>query len=124
MFSRAVLAVEYASTLYHLRKYKKSLKPLYISIGINIAAMLMYLGITFYFQNDKRSQIYMAWYFISSAEAILTLILSNVWAVLSFANSHIMKRLTLITAMILGGGLVSIAQGAVTMVKTPQAWGT
>lgn len=123
MFSRAVLAVEYASTLWHVRKYKKCRIPLYVSIGINIVTMLIYLGITFRFEDNKSSRVFMTWYFISAAEAIFTLITSSVWPVLSFTESHLMKRLTLITAMILGDGLVNIAKEVVTMVKAPQAWG-
>ncbi|OAQ68898.1 low temperature requirement A [Pochonia chlamydosporia 170] len=122
MFSRAVLAVEYASTLWHVRKYKKCRIPLYVSIGVNIVTMLIYLGITFRFEDNKSSRVFMTWYFISAAEAIFTLITSSVWPVLSFTESHLMKRLTLITAMILGDGLVNIAKEVVTMVKAPQAW--
>jgi hypothetical protein len=85
--------------------------------------MLIYLGITFRFKDGERSRVYMTWYFISGAEGVATLAMSYFWPVLSFTKTHLMKRLTLITVMILGDGLVNIAKEVVTMVKTPQAWG-
>lgn len=123
MFSRAILAVEYISTLWHVRKYKKCRIPLYVSIAVNVISMLIYLGISFRFQDGKRSRVYMTWYFISGAEGVITLVISNVWPLLSFTKTHLMKRLTLITIMILGDGLVNIAKEVVTMVKSPEAWG-
>jgi low temperature requirement protein LtrA len=85
--------------------------------------MLIYLGITFRFNDGKPSRVFMTWYIISAAEAIATLVMSYVWPVMSFSRTHLIKRLTLITVMILGDGLVNIAKEVVTMVKTPQAWG-
>jgi low temperature requirement protein LtrA len=123
MFARAILAVEYASTLWHVRSYGKCRVPLLASIGINVASMLIYLGITFRFNDGKPSRVFMTWYIISAAEAIATLVMSYVWPVMSFSRTHLIKRLTLITVMILGDGLVNIAKEVVTMVKTPQAWG-
>ncbi|TWU72745.1 hypothetical protein ED733_001886 [Metarhizium rileyi] len=122
MFSRAVLAVEYASTLWHVRQYKKSRVPLYINICVNIVALLIYLGVTFRFLDNKRTRVYMTWYFISGAEAIITLVISYLWTVMSFTETHLIKRLTLITVMILGDGLVNIAKEVVTIVQTPKAW--
>ena len=123
MFSRAIIACEYGSALWHVRKYKKCRLPLYVMISINVVAMLVYLGVTFRFTDSRNSRVYMTWYFISGAEAILTLGLSNVWEILSFKDSHMMKRLSLLTVMILGDGLVNIAKEVVTIVKNPDVWG-
>lgn len=121
MFSRACLAVEYGSILWHVRKYKKTGLPLGLQIVVNASAALVYLGITFRFQNGH-SRVYMTWYFIAGAEAIITILISNIWPVLSFTKTHLMKRMGLLTIMILGDGMTDIAQDVAKIVKTPEAW--
>ncbi|KAG6003171.1 hypothetical protein E4U21_002285 [Claviceps maximensis] len=122
MFSRAILVIEYATALWHVRRYKKARMPLYVSITINTIAMLIYLGITFRFQEDKNSRVYMTWYFISGAECIATLIIAYVWPVMDLSRTHLIKRLSLLTVMMLGDGLVNIAKDVVTIVQTADAW--
>lgn len=115
--------MEYVSTLWHARKYKKSRLPLYLQIAINLVAALIYLGITFRFTKDKNSRVFMTWYFISAAEGILTLLISYFWSILNFTKTHLMKRLSLLTVMLIGDGLVNIAKEVITIVKQPDAWG-
>ncbi|KAK2589928.1 hypothetical protein QQS21_012391 [Conoideocrella luteorostrata] len=122
MFSRAILAVEYGSTLWHLRRYKKCLLPLWISIATNVITMLIYLGITFRFSDSKNSKVHITWYILSGAEGVVTLVISYVWPVMGFSKTHLIKRLTLLTVMMLGDGLINIAKEVVTIVKTPDAW--
>ncbi|CCE34553.1 uncharacterized protein CPUR_08486 [Claviceps purpurea 20.1] len=122
MFSRAILVVEYATTLWHVRRYEKSRIPLYVSIAVNAIAMFIYLGVTFSFQQDKNSRVYITWYCISGAEGIATLIISYVWPVMDFSGTHFIKRLTLLTVMMLGDGLINIAKEVVTIVQAPDAW--
>ncbi|KAG6087113.1 hypothetical protein E4U15_008319 [Claviceps sp. LM218 group G6] len=124
MFSRAILVVEYATTLWHVRRYEKSRIPLYVSIAVNAISMFIYLGVTFCFQQDKNSRVYITWYCISGAEGIATLVISYVWPVMDFSGTHFIKRLTLLTVMMLGDGLINIAKEVVTIVQAPDAWGT
>lgn len=123
MFSRAILAVEYANTLWHVRRYNRCRTPLYISIAINILAVVIYLAVTFRFKQVENSRVYITWYFTSGAEVVATLIISYVWPVMDFSRTHLIKRLTLLTVMMLGDGLINIAKEVVTIVKTPDAWG-
>ncbi|KAK5987937.1 hypothetical protein PT974_12073 [Cladobotryum mycophilum] len=119
--SRAVLAIEYGSILWHCRKYKKARVPLWISVAINVAASAIYLGITFRFHHT-RSRVFMTWYFISGAEAVLTLLISNFYDILSFTKTHLMKRMSLLTVLILGDGTISIAENIVEIVEKPGHW--
>lgn len=121
MVSRLCLTVEYASILWHVRKFKNSHTPLYIQIAMTFSAAMVYLGITFRFR-DENSHVFLAWYLVSIAEVLLTIIISNFWAVLSFTKTHLMKRMSLLTIIILGDGIVLMAQNVVTIVKTPDAW--
>ncbi|KAG5969880.1 hypothetical protein E4U55_001933, partial [Claviceps digitariae] len=115
---------EYAAALWHVRRYPKARIPLYVSIAINTMAMFIYLGITFRFRKDQNSRVYMTWYFISGAECIATLIIAYVWPVMDFSKTHFIKRLSLLTVMMLGDGLVNIAKDVVTIVQRPDAWDT
>ncbi|KJK73990.1 hypothetical protein H634G_10721 [Metarhizium anisopliae BRIP 53293] len=121
-FSRACLAVEYASTLWHVRRYKKAHLPLYLQIALHAAASAVYLGVTFRFTSEKQSRVYMTWYFIAGGEAILSLLLSNLSPVASLTKTHLMKRMTLLTVMIMGEGIQQLAKEVVTIVKNPTAW--
>lgn len=121
--SRACLAVEYGSTLWHVRKYKKAHMHLYLQIAIHAAAAAVYLGIAFRFRTGKESRVFMTWYFIAGAEAIATVLISNLSPAASLTPTHIIKRMSLLTVMFLGEGIQQLAKEVVTIVKNPGAWG-
>ncbi|ATY63313.1 Low temperature requirement A [Cordyceps militaris] len=119
--SRICLAIEYAHTLAQIYKYKRARRPLYLQIAINVTSAAVYMGITFRFKG-KQSRVYITWYIFTAAEAILSLVISNYWKTLSFTRTHLMKRLSLITVMILGESIQTVSQNIATIVKTPEAW--
>ncbi|PQK17329.1 hypothetical protein BB8028_0007g05240 [Beauveria bassiana] len=119
--SRICLAIEYAHTLIQIYKYKRARRPLYLQIAINVISAAVYLGITFRF-DGKQSRVYITWYIFTAGEAVVSLVLSNYWKTLSFTRTHLMKRLSLITVMILGESIQSVAQNIATIVNTPTAW--
>ncbi|OAA60842.1 Low temperature requirement A [Cordyceps fumosorosea ARSEF 2679] len=119
--SRICLAIEYAHTLAQIFKYKRARRPFYIQIAINVISAAVYLGVTFCFE-EKQSRVFITWYVFTAAEAILSLVVSNYWRTLSFTRTHLMKRLSLITVMILGESIQTVAQNIATIVKTPSAW--
>jgi low temperature requirement protein LtrA len=121
--SRACLVVEYASTLWQVRRYKQAHKPLYLQIAIHAAASAVYLGITFRFAGGKDSRAFMTWYFIAGAEAIASVAISNLSPAASLTPTHMMRRMSLLTVMFLGEGIQQLAKEVVTIVKTPGAWG-
>ncbi|KAM4066432.1 Low temperature requirement A [Hirsutella rhossiliensis] len=121
-FSRACLAIEYGATLWHVRRFEKARIPLYIQIAVHTVAAIIYFGITFGFKEDRNSRIFISWYFVSGAEAIITIAISNFYAILNFTKTHIMKRLTLLTVIIIGDGIIQVAREVVTIVKHPDAW--
>lgn len=65
----------------------------------------------------------MAWYFVAGFEALASLLLSNVSPTFGLTETHLMKRLTLMTVMILGASICEVAKSVVTIVKNPDAWG-
>ncbi|KAM5348005.1 hypothetical protein ACJ41O_007829 [Fusarium nematophilum] len=121
MISRLCLAVEYSSILWHIRKYKKQRMPMLLQIGLNFIAAMIYLGITFRFQHGN-SSVFIAWYVIAGAEVFLTFAVAYFYPVLSFTGTHLMKRLSLLTVIVLGDGIIIIATSVVTIVKSTDAW--
>lgn len=66
----------------------------------------------------------MTWYFVSGAEAVLSLVLSLHSPVVALSPTHLMKRMALLTVMILGEGIESMAKKVIVIVNNPNAWGT
>ncbi|KJZ74313.1 hypothetical protein HIM_06319 [Hirsutella minnesotensis 3608] len=120
--SRVVMAIEYGTTLWHTRAYKKARRPLCLQIAIHIVAAIIYLAVAFAFESGQHNRLYVAWYFVSGAEALSTILLSNISPVLSITETHIMKRMTLLTVLFLGDSIVQIAKTVVTIVKNPDSW--
>ncbi|KAF4478513.1 bacterial low temperature requirement a [Fusarium agapanthi] len=121
MVSRLCLAVEYGSILWHVRKYKKQVLPMMLQIGLNFALAMIYLGITFRF-TDHNSNVFMSWYVLAGVEVILTFAIAYIFPVLSFQGTHLMKRIGLLTVIIVGDGIITISKSVVTIVESPDAW--
>ncbi|CAH0053742.1 unnamed protein product [Clonostachys solani] len=120
--SRFSLAAEYFCTLWSLRRFKIVRIPLLIQGSLHVASAAILLGIAFIFQEDEHSYAFMAWYFVAGFEALASLLLSNVSPTFGLAETHLMKRLTLMTVMILGASICEVAKSVVTIVKNPDAW--
>ncbi|RKL05111.1 hypothetical protein BFJ71_g3350 [Fusarium oxysporum] len=121
MVSRLCLAVEYGSILWHVRKYKKQVLPMMLQIGLNFALAMIYLGVTFRF-TDHNSNVFMTWYVLAGVELILTFAIAYIYPVLSFQGTHLMKRIGLLTVIIVGDGIITISKSVVTIVESPDAW--
>ncbi|KAG6005990.1 hypothetical protein E4U21_007483 [Claviceps maximensis] len=76
-----------------------------LQIGIHVIAASVFLGISFLFHGKEQSRVYMTWYFISGGEAIAIILISNFSKATSPTETHIMKRMTLLTLLILGEGV-------------------
>ncbi|OBS22031.1 hypothetical protein FPOA_08368 [Fusarium poae] len=121
MVSRLALAIEYASILWHIRKFKKQALPMLLQIGLNFVLAMIYLGTTFRFTNHN-SNVYITWYVLAAVELVLTFILAYIFPVLSFQGTHLMKRMGLLTVIIVGDGIITICKSVVTIVENPDSW--
>ncbi|KAM3556132.1 hypothetical protein MY1884_005232 [Beauveria asiatica] len=120
--SRFNLMGQYAWMAIHVRRYRPTRLPLLAQMAIYAAAGAVYLGITFRFDEGHRSRAFVTWYCVSAAEGVASLLLSNYSPVLSLGKTHLMKRLTLLTVMILGEGTESLAKKVLVIVKHKHAW--
>ncbi|KAF1738861.1 hypothetical protein CRV24_000790 [Beauveria bassiana] len=120
--SRFNLMGQYAWMAIHVRRYRPTRLPLLAQMAIYAAAGAVYLGLTFRFDEGRRSRAFVTWYCVSAAEGVVSLLLSNYSPVLSVGKTHLMKRLTLLTVMILGEGTESLAKKVLVIVKHKHAW--
>ncbi|KAI1818370.1 bacterial low temperature requirement A protein-domain-containing protein [Poronia punctata] len=117
MVSRLVLAVRYLSIAWHIRHFKQGKKPLFFLVAMNFLAALIYMGVSFRFQDGKNSRAYGTWYAISAIESLLQVGLSLYFKVLSFDGTHLTERMTVATLFMLGEGVNVLGENVVTIVQ-------
>jgi hypothetical protein len=121
MVSRLCLAAEYTSIVWHVRKFTKSRLAFLAQILVHLAAAMIYLGISFRFEY-RHSQVFIVWYIVCAMETVLSFGLGLCFNVLGLEKTHLMNRMSLLTIMILGDGIVVLAEKVVTIVKSADAW--
>ncbi|GJJ74550.1 hypothetical protein EMPS_06908 [Entomortierella parvispora] len=110
---KGVLVIEYGNVLFWARRNrsKKSLTPLWLQIGSNLLAMLIW-GLSILVHNvDWR---YVMWYSTIVIEVAVLISFGRRTSV-TFAGSHLPERFALFTIIVLGEniiGLVGLSSGA------------
>ncbi|KAF2003054.1 hypothetical protein P154DRAFT_487403 [Amniculicola lignicola CBS 123094] len=132
MVSRLTLAAQYGVTLFYTRKYKKTMFPLGLVIAFTLLAAILYGSLIAVFPTLKldpeypaeygvvlpeKTNIYIAWYVIGISETILTVLVSCFMRVISFKGTHMVQRMSLLTLIILGEGIIVICKGISLIVK-------
>ncbi|CAI6334022.1 unnamed protein product [Periconia digitata] len=130
--SRLTLTVQYSVTLMYTKKYKKTVLPLSLVIVFTALAAVLYGGLYTAFPQMKfdetgeailqKSNVYIAWYVIAILETLLTVAVSCVWRVISFKGTHLVQRMSLLTLIILGEGIIVICKAISEIVKNDFLW--
>ncbi|RAH63755.1 uncharacterized protein BO66DRAFT_433188 [Aspergillus aculeatinus CBS 121060] len=110
MVSRLVLACQYGTTLYFTWHYRKTRAPLLITLVSLLAAAAVYFGISFVFQLRIRWDAYIAWYCVSVTEVGINVVVAAVWPALSLEKTHLVERMTCLTLIILGEGIILLTK--------------
>ncbi|KAB8296737.1 hypothetical protein EYC80_002157 [Monilinia laxa] len=112
MASRLVLSLQYSAILYHVWYYKNSKRPLFLVIMANVVAALIYLTTFFGFtkETSKTGKVFIVWYITAIIETAVNILISSKWKVLSFRGSHLVQRMTLLTLIILGEGIIGLSK--------------
>lgn len=120
--SRFVLALQYLVVLFHVRSYKKSKTPMGLIALIYIVSGVVY-GLTYLgFSKDKpHGYAYISWYVIAGFETILNVIVTSKYKVVSFKGTHLVQRMTLLTLIILGEGIIVVCKSITSIVKNEDA---
>lgn len=100
MSSRAVLFLQYLSTLYFSWKYRTTRLPLMAVLASLGVAVILYLGLSFAFSTASSEYGYVAWYVIAVFEVGANIAIAGRWHVLSFKGTHLTERMTCLTLII------------------------
>lgn len=121
MTSRFILAIQYATVIWHVRKYPRTKRPLALMAMIHFVAAVVYLGIAFSF-TEHDSLIYIAWYILAFVEMALNIGLSLVSDVLSLKGTHLVNRMILLTFIIIGEGVIIVCHTVAKIVVNSNEW--
>lgn len=132
MISRLTLFCQYGVTLMYTRKFKKTLLPIGMVMAWTLLAAILYGGLTPLFPGSlwgtaddvtlRKSNVYIAWYVIAISETILTVTVSCIWRIISFKGTHMVQRMSLLTLIILGEGIIVICKSISKIVKNDYLW--
>ncbi|KAL1601471.1 hypothetical protein SLS60_006386 [Paraconiothyrium brasiliense] len=132
MVSRITLFTQYAVTLLYVRKYKKTVIPLGIIMASTLLAAILYGALTPAFPKEKldlegfllpqKSNVYIAWYIIALCETLTTVAVSCIFRVISFKGTHMVQRMSLLTLIILGEGIIVVCKSISKIVKNEFLW--
>ncbi|KAF2744566.1 hypothetical protein M011DRAFT_168779 [Sporormia fimetaria CBS 119925] len=132
MASRFTLVAQYAVTLFYFRKYKKTVIALCIIMVSTVIAGIIYGALTPIFPSTKydadlvpinqTSNAYIAWYVVGIVETLVTVSVSCIWRVISFKGTHMVQRMSLLTLIILGEGIIVICKSISKIVKNEYSW--
>ena len=114
MASRAVLFLQYTSTLYFSWRYRTTRLPLFcvlITLGI---AVIIYLSLSFVFAHELSSIAYIGWYVVALFEVGANIAIAGKWHVLSFKGTHLTERMTCLTLIIVSRLVILLWMRCVT----------
>ncbi|RDW90955.1 hypothetical protein BP5796_02120 [Coleophoma crateriformis] len=123
MFSRIILGLQYLTVLWAVWNYKNSKLPLALAATSSFVAAFVYFGTFFGFTpSNPTSKAFVVWYITAIVETIVSVSLSAKWEVLSFRSTHLVQRMSLLTLIILGEGIIGIAKSISTVVANETTW--
>ncbi|KAH8591150.1 bacterial low temperature requirement A protein-domain-containing protein [Bisporella sp. PMI_857] len=126
MFGRLVLALQYLVVLFHVRNWKRSKTPMAMLSLVYVFAGLVY-GLTWFgFKKGvDHGHTYVVWYVIAIAETVLNIAVTSRWKVVTFKGTHLVQRMSLLTLIILGEGIIVVCKSISKIVKNQKgsfAW--
>ena len=115
------LAIQYASVLVHVRKWKSPRVPLGVMVLLHVVTGFIYLGVAFGF-TDGNGKLYLSWYVITAVETSLNIAFSLTWQTLSFDGTHLAHRMSLLTYFLMGEGVLTVLSSVARVVVNGNAW--
>jgi low temperature requirement protein LtrA len=139
MVSRITLFLQYGVTLFYTKQYKKTIIPLGAIMASTLVAAILYGALTPTFPATKydpvkldpmslpaeilqKSDAYIAWYVIGITETLVTVGVSCIWRIISFKGTHMVQRMSLLTLIILGEGIIVICKSISKIIKNDYQW--
>lgn len=116
MASRLVLVGQYLQSLWFTRGYKAVRLPMLTIAATEFVAALIYFGLFFSF-GKGHVEAYIVWYIVAGVETMICTAISSYYRVVSFKGTHLVQRMSLLTLIILGEGVMMLAEKATTIVQ-------
>ncbi len=127
MASRFFLVMQYAMVLWYVKEYPKTIVPLALIMAMLFTSAMVFLGLFFAFTDQGSNHAYIGWYvdsplshiassltshryIVCFIEAIVVVIVSSIWRVLSFKHTHLVERIGLLTLIIMGEGIIGLTK--------------
>ena len=123
MASRLVLVCQYVQSFWFTKTYKRTQLPMLAIAATYLVAAIVYFGLFFAFKSrgDKINHTCIVWYVVAILETLIATCVSSVWRrgrVISFKGSHLVQRMSLLTLIILGEGVMGLAKQCQAIVKS------
>jgi low temperature requirement protein LtrA len=121
LISRAALAIDYLVPLWFFwrKRQQAAVLPLALCSGIFLVSVIVYTGLLWTFSETHLTRVtYRAWYGLLAFEVVAMFAISCIWRVLSFKNTHVVKRMGSLTLIILGEGILNMATQFSQIVKS------
>ena len=122
MASRLILSFQYCIALWWLKDYKKARLPMIGHILIMFTSAMIFLGLSFAFNERQSEDVLAGWYVTFVLESVLVNVISGRTPFLSFRSTVLIERLGLLTLIILGEGVISMSN-ALNSVGTDNWYG-
>lgn len=123
---------QYDVALPYTKKYKMTVVPLGMVMASTSLAAILYGALTPTYSKEvfdargfevpQKSSVYVAWYVVALSETVLTVTVSCYWRVISFKGTHMVQRMSLLTLIILGEGIIVICRSISKNVKNEYFW--
>jgi len=110
MVSRLVLTLQYAAACWCLWEYRKARLPLLAHSATMFLSAMTFLGLSFGFVRASGIYTLAGWYVLVSVETGIVLFISAKANFLNFRRTNIIERLGLLTLIILGEGIMGMAE--------------
>jgi low temperature requirement protein LtrA len=120
MASRFVIVLQYLQSLWFTKNWKQTRLPMLVIAGTYFVAGFIYLGLFFTFQDNESGEnhTYLVWYVLAFLETMIATGVSSYWRVISFKGTHLVERMSLLTLIILGEGVMGLAERCQKIVKS------
>ncbi|CAK1356117.1 unnamed protein product [Cercospora beticola] len=122
MISRMMLVFQYIQYIWLNRRNKQAYLPISLITATYFVAAMAYFGLIWTFRSvEEEHHTYRAWYAIAIIETVIATTISSVWRNISFKGTHLVQRMSLLTLIILGEGVIALATKSQRIVQSEGA---
>jgi low temperature requirement protein LtrA len=123
MFSRLTMTAQYLTIMWNIRMYRAATVPIAMAAGVHFVAAVVYLGTAFGFQGGS-SALWVIWIIVTVFEAVLQVVFSLKWTALSFRGTHLCQRISLLSFILMGEGIITVCLSVGRIVVNANQWST